>query len=129
MSKNQNEFKIVGKVVSSPDKSKGTSNSKEWNKLNFLVSTEIEYSEKYTENNTIAISLFGKAIDKVSNVQVGEIVELKGSINSKEFNGKWYTNLKVFSAEIVGGKKERNKKDDADELYLPDEDNSDEIPF
>jgi hypothetical protein len=116
MSKNQNEFRIVGKVVTTPIKESGNTNGKDWHKLNFQVQTEIEYSEKYTETNMINVSLFGKVIDKVSNVQVGQIVELKGSINSKEFNGKWYTNLKVFSAEIVG-EKERNKKDDADDIY------------
>lgn len=125
--KNQNEFKIVGKVVSTPIKESGNTNNKDWHKLRFQVSTEIEYSEKYTETNTIDVSLFGKAIDKVANVQVGEVVELKGSINSKEFNGKWYTNLKVFSAEIVGGKVERNKKDDADDIYI--EEPTDDLPF
>lgn len=127
--KNVNEVKITGVVVSAPQHSTGNTNGKEWNKLNFQVSTEIDYSEKYTEKNTIDVAFYGKAIDKVANVEIGQILDLSGSLNSREYNGKWYTNFKVFSAEIVGGES-RSKKDDANDIYIETNDDSgDLLPF
>ena len=126
--KNVNEVKITGVVVSAPKQETGNTNNKEWQKLNFQVSTEIDYSEKYTEKNTIDVAFYGKAIDKVANVEIGQILDLSGSLNSREYNGKWYTNFKVFSAEIVGGES-RSKKDDANDIYIETNDEDSQLPF
>lgn len=87
-------FTITGKVsVLSPLREGQSRNGNSWKSQEFVVSvTEGEYVDSYS------FEAFG---DKVDNLpEVGDEVEVKFTIRSREYNGRWYTQLSLFSWEL-----------------------------
>lgn len=73
----------------------GTSrNGNTWQKQYFVVETQDLYPKK------ICFQLFG---DKVNNCPaVGDEVKVSFEIESREYNGRWYTQLNAWNVEKVG---------------------------
>lgn len=68
-------------------------------KKTFLGETE-ESDPKFVK--TINFVLLGeKAVDKAP--KVGEIVNVSFDIQSHQYNGKWYTDIRAFNVEVVQG--------------------------
>jgi len=66
---------------------------------NFLGKTE-ETDPKYAK--TIFFTLLGeKAVSKVP--KVGEIVNVSYDILSREWNGRWFTDIRAYDIEVVQG--------------------------
>lgn len=66
-----------------------------WKKLEFVIETADQYPKK------ICFTLFG---DKVDNnpVAEGDQLNVFFDVESREFNGKWYTNLNAWKVERMG---------------------------
>lgn len=68
-------------------------------KKTFLGETE-ESDPKFVK--TINFILLGeKAVDKAP--KVGDIVNVSFDIQSHQYNGKWYTDIRAFNVEVVQG--------------------------
>jgi hypothetical protein len=78
--------------------SKKTGN--EWSKQVFVVETNDKFPKK------VAITAFGKAMDDLDNVNVGDYVEAFINLESREFNGKWYHNINAWKivVEVATGR-------------------------
>ena len=75
----------------------GTSKAgKEWRKQVFILETQDQYPRK------VAISLLNDNIDKYA-IQVGMIVTANIEIESREWNGKWYTEVKAWQLTYPQG--------------------------
>ena len=85
-------FKITGKIINILPETKGTSNGKDWKKRLFVIETDEQYAKK------IAFDLFNKTLDFGINAQV----EVDFSVESNEYNGKYYTNAKAFAIKLIG---------------------------
>lgn len=68
------------------------SSGKEWRKGGFVVSTGGQYPK------VVCINLFGKALDEIK-VEVGVEYEISVNIESREYNGRWYTDVSAWKAE------------------------------
>jgi len=89
-------MKIQGKLHDILDIQSGISkNGNEWQKQPILIDTEAKF------NNIIAIDLFGETIEKIQNLQIGAFVEVKLNISSKEYNGRYYTNISAWDISLV----------------------------
>ena len=92
------ELKVNGKITEVLEEEKGTSKAgKDWIKQSFVLDTGEQY------NPLICFSLFGQ--EKVDNFnkynKVGDDVEVSFNISSREYEGKWYSQIdawKVFKA-------------------------------
>lgn len=74
---------------------KGVSKTgKEWKKLSFIISTNEQYPR------TICMELFG---DKVDNnpIKVNEVVSVSFDIESREYNGRWFTQVSAYKVERI----------------------------
>lgn len=61
----------------------------EWKKQDIIVETEGQYPKK------ICISIWGdKIID--SQLQIGNLLKIDYEIESREYNGKWYNEIKAI---------------------------------
>jgi hypothetical protein len=84
---------IQGKLISitTPQNYTGK-NGKDYIKATLVVETEGQYPKK------IAIDL-GKAelIDKASQMSIGATISVDVNIESREYNGKWFTNINAFN--------------------------------
>lgn len=68
----------------------GKSSGKEWHKQTAVLQT----SEQYPKS--IAFDMFN---DRIIPLQVGQSVHVQISIESREYQGRWYTNVNAISVE------------------------------
>ncbi len=90
-------MELTGKVVEVLEEEKGTSRNGEWRKQGFVIETQDQYPKK------VCAVAWGDKID-VFNIQKGEELTAKINIESREYNGKWYTDVKIWAVERGGAK-------------------------
>ena len=88
---------IKGKIIQKLPPQSGVSKSgTAWNKQEYVLETLDSYP------NQIKFDFFGdKANDNI--LMVGDIVTVSIDIESREFNGRWYTDIHAYKAIIEGG--------------------------
>lgn len=86
-------MQISGKVthVLKIEQVVGNSSGKEWRKQTFVLS--VFYSDNEREA-FVPLTLWGDKCDSVP--QVGQQVTVDFDINGREYNGKWYVELKAW---------------------------------
>ncbi len=72
----------------------GTGKNGTWKKQDIIVETEGQYPKK------VCISLWGEKYDR-NLLKVGSKLTISFDIESREFNGKWYTDVKGWKVEGV----------------------------
>ena len=89
------EMNISGKVVQVLPLQQGTSKAgNPWQKQEFILEQGGQYPRK------VCISLFGDNVAKIP--QVGQDVMVSVDIDSREFNGRWYTEIKAWNIVLAG---------------------------
>ena len=73
----------------------GTGKNGEWKKQDVIVETEGQYPKK------ICVSIWGDKIND-SQLQIGNNLKIDFDIESREYNGKWYTDIKAWKIELSG---------------------------
>jgi len=72
----------------------GTGKNGQWKKQDIIVETDGQYPKK------VCISVWG---DKINSnlLQVDKLLKIDFEIESREYNGKWYTDLKAWKIDAV----------------------------
>jgi hypothetical protein len=85
---------IIGKIVQVLDLQTGTSARGDWKKQEFILETEEQYPRK------VCISLWGDRIADITGIQLGrELITVSVSLESREFNGRWYTDVRAWKIQ------------------------------
>ena len=92
-------MEITGKIVSFLEVQKGEGKNGEWQKQEFVIETlDAKFPKK------VCLNVWG--VEKVENLtkynKVGDNVKCSIEIESREFNGKYYTNVGAWRVEKVG---------------------------
>ncbi|MDR0726147.1 MAG: DUF3127 domain-containing protein [Prevotellaceae bacterium] len=92
---------ITGKIVQVLDLQTGASARGDWKRQEFILETEEQYPRK------ICISLWGDRINDIAGIQIGgELITVSIALESKEFNGRWYTEVRGWrilrAGQVVG---------------------------
>ena len=88
---------LTGTIVQILPYEGGTSKAgKEWRKVVFILETQEQYPRK------VAISLLNDNIDKYA-IQVGKVVTANLEIESREWGGKWYTEVRAWQVTSPQG--------------------------
>lgn len=87
-------MEIQGTIMQVLPIQQGTSksNGKSWSKQDYILQTDDKYPK------TICFSLWGDLIDRVS-LQVGETITAQVDVESREWNGRWYTEIRAYRVE------------------------------
>lgn len=86
-----NELTISGRIVSVLPLQQGTSKSGHaWQKQEYILDTGGQYPKK------VCFSLFGDSITKFP-LQVGQDVTVSIDIESREWNSRWYTEVRAWN--------------------------------
>lgn len=86
-----NELTISGRIVSVLPLQQGESKAgKPWQKQEYILDTGGQYPKK------VCFSLFGDSITKFP-LQVGQDVTVSIDIESREWNSKWYTEVRAWN--------------------------------
>ena len=82
-------MEIKGTIKKKLKLQSGTSKAgNEWQKLDVIITQSDEYSKE------VCITAFGdKAIESVKRINEGDSVEVSVNVESREYNGKYYTNI------------------------------------
>ena len=88
------ELKLSGKITGIGEEVNGVSKSgKDWSKVDFVIETDDTYPK------SVCFTLFGDNCTAISDKEVGEMVTVSFNVDSREFNGRWYTNATAFLVE------------------------------
>ena len=80
----------------------GQGKNGEWSNQQVIVKTDGQYPRN------VCLLFFKKEfIDKL---KVGQVCEFHIEPESREFNGKWYSDIKCWKYEVVGGTVDNNDK-------------------
>lgn len=85
-------MELKGKVIKLLPIQTGTSARGEWKKQEFILEIPGQYPKQ------VCLYMWGDAIDSAS-IKEGEEITAHVEIESREFNNKWYTNVKAWRIE------------------------------
>lgn len=95
-------MEIHGKIIVALPEQSGTSKSgNAWKKREYVLETMETYPKK------VFFNFFGDRADQYP-LSVGEEVTISFDINSREFNGRWYTDISAWKAEKGGATQPQN---------------------
>ena len=107
-------MEIKGKLIKKLETVKGTTKAgKEWQKQSFIF----EQDDKF--NTEICVDVFGDLTKDIKlklfkDLKIGEQYKVFVNISSKEFNGRYYTNIGGWNVSPLNGIENIVQKDDTD---------------
>ena len=90
-------MEIKGKFLKSMPVQDGQSAKGTWRKQMFAVTTEGQYPK------TVAFTVWNDMIDQIAPLQPGASVTVRFDAESREYNDKFYTDLKAFAVIAEAG--------------------------
>lgn len=135
-------MEIIGKVVRLGALTEGTSARGPWRKQDLIIETEEQYPR------TVCLTCWTNQIDEIQKFAPGQTIKAQIEISSREFNGKWYTDVRVWRFDPVGAAQAPAAAAQpaqpaqqpmvhqtppttaaTPEYYAPSEDSTDDLPF
>ena len=120
------ELKITGTVKQVLEEQSGEGRNGPWRKQEFILETDGNYPKE------ICVMQWGDNIDAFA-VQVDERLTASIDIQSREFNGRWYTDIKAWKVERgeAGGQAAPPPTRDGEPFPEPPDtdDEDDDLPF
>lgn len=74
----------------------GQGKNGQWKKQEFIIETEGTYPKK------VCVSVWGDKINEAV-LKPGNKVKVSFDVESREYNGKWYTDVKAWKVEMADG--------------------------
>lgn len=87
-------MEISGNVIQVLPLQTGEGKNGTWKKQDFVIETEGQYPKK------VCISLWGDKIDS-SVIQMGASLTASIDIESREYNGRWYTDVRAYRLDVT----------------------------
>jgi hypothetical protein len=85
-------MEVKGKVLQMLPLQSGMGKKGPWKKQEFILETQSQYPKK------ICLSIWGDKVDQY-NVSVGEILNVSVDLESREYNGRWYTEARAWKID------------------------------
>ena len=116
-------MEINGKIIERLPEKSGESANGTWRKQEYILETNNQYPKK------VCIMAWGDKIDQFA-IKLGENLVVSVDLESREYNGRWYTDVKAWKVSRDGNQdySAPNPQNNMDEV--PNWGHSDdEIPF
>ena len=120
-------MEIRGKIIELLPEKSGQSANGGWRKQEYILETDGQYPKK------ICFMAWGEKIDQF-NIKHGETVEVSVDLESRAYNGRWYTDVKAWKVSKEGEEAYSNTTYDDQDHYQdkherPPSIDDDVIPF
>lgn len=122
-------MELKGKVIQLLPVQTGMGKKGQWKKQEFIVETQTQYPKK------VCLSAWGDKIDQF-NVSEGDIVNVSVDLESREYNGRWYTEARAWKIDKGGnsgggggGKSTSSADPGGDEPFAASSSSNDDLPF
>ncbi len=119
----------TGKIIQIQPQESGVGKNGTWVKQNIVIETNEQFPKK------ICLQLWGDKVEQAKDYKVGNLLKVTAAVESREYNGKWYTDVRPFRIELAerdNTKPEENSNTETDDfdLLMPNNDElSDDLPF
>lgn len=88
---------ITGKIIQKLNKTEGISKAgKPWSKQEFVIETQETYPRK------VMISTMNEKVNELERFNVGDVVTASLNLESREYNGRWYTDARAWKIQGQG---------------------------
>ena len=87
-------MQLTAKLIAILPEQTGAGKNGQWKKQDIIVETDGQYPKK------VCISLWGEKFER-NLLKVGNSLTISFDIESREFNGKWYTDVKAWKVEAA----------------------------
>lgn len=124
-------MQLIAKLIQVLPLQTGMGKNGEWRKQDVVVETDGQYPKK------ICISIWGdKASESV--LQIGNMLDISFDVESREYNGRWYTDVKAWKVDLAmpsaGGSAQGGMPEYAQQAPPPAPadfggDSADDLPF
>lgn len=111
-------MEITGNLVQILSPQSGTSKNGTWKKQEFIIETGDMYPKK------VCLAAWGDKID-ISKFSPGQALKVNFDAESREYNGRWYTDLKAFNVQAV----QKNEQKEGREPESSMNNKEDDLPF
>lgn len=115
-------MELKGKVVQLLQIQTGMGKKGQWKKQEFIVETQSQYPKK------VCLSIWGDKIDQF-NVKTGDLVTIAVDLESREYNGRWYTEARAWKIEKSGSGTSSSPDPIGDEPFAASSASADDLPF
>ncbi len=89
-------MEIEGKIILDLGEQSGTSKAGNlWKKHEWVLETFGNFARK------VKFTIFGNKVDTV-HVEIGKSYKISVDAESREFNGRWYTDINAYAAQEIG---------------------------
>lgn len=112
-------MELKGKLIQLLPLQTGTGKNGEWKKQDVIVETEGQYPKK------VCISIWGDKIN-TSQLQIGKLLNISFDIESREYNGRWYTDVKAWRIEAASASAPEKSDEFHDTTFTS---NDEDLPF
>jgi predicted SnoaL-like aldol condensation-catalyzing enzyme len=86
-------LQVQGKLIQKLPTESGEGRNGRWEKKQFVVETDDQYPKK------ICMVLWGDKVSMLEKVTEGDLITVSINLESREFNSKWYTDVKAWRIE------------------------------
>jgi hypothetical protein len=116
-------MEITGTVVSLLPLQTGQGKNGVWKKQEFIMETPGQFPKK------VCLSLWGEKVDE-NRLNVGERITASINIESREYNGRWYTDVRAWKIARGGSSSQQQDAPPISAGFAPDASSgSDDLPF
>lgn len=89
-------MEINGKIIQVLEEQSGNGRNGVWKKRDYILETKSQYPKK------VCVTVWGDKIEQFG-MQTGDEVSVGIEIESREYNGRWYTDVKAWKVDKIGG--------------------------
>ncbi|MEN9345943.1 MAG: hypothetical protein RLZZ60_1412 [Bacteroidota bacterium] len=119
-------MEISGRIIQKLGLQEGNSAKGTWKKQDFIIETIDKYPKK------VCVSAWSEKVDDLNRYNINDEVKLSINIESREYNGRWYTDVRFWKIEGAASSQE-NFSQEAPSLNtnteFSQESFSDDLPF
>ncbi|AKP51118.1 DUF3127 domain-containing protein [Cyclobacterium amurskyense] len=120
-------MEISGKIIQALEEQSGNGRNGTWKKRDYILETPGQYPKK------VCLTVWGDKIDQF-NIQQGQEITASIEVESREFNGRWYTDVKIWRVNNSGTANATptaaaQKNDMPDVTTFNDDSDGDVLPF
>lgn len=130
-------MEIIGKVVQLGTLTEGNSARGPWKKQDLIIETIEQFPKK------ICLVCWNERVNDANSFFVGQTLKAQISIESREFNGKWYTDVRAYRFDLEQTQPAAPQQQPAmgnapqpqqplppmNDAYFAETDNGDDLPF
>ncbi|HOI31351.1 MAG: DUF3127 domain-containing protein [Bacteroidales bacterium] len=89
-------LELIGRVVQLGQRQTGQGKNGTWIRQDLIIETEDQFPKK------VCLSCWGDKAEEATTFKPGERVKASINVESREYNGRWYTDIKPWKFDRIG---------------------------